>query len=200
MRRGRWDPRRRLFVLVAHCLDRHVWLRAVQDDVAATAEQKSSRTGRRGIPANARRFCGTWEVESTAGYDAYLQKLGLSWAKRKAAAALRPMPTYTIRDSVLHGSTPGVLGTPMQDVFSTGHTKRSSMGGYAVDVQYSWRPNGTLVARVRSVDSKLAEGKAFEVWRWVDQRSGRLVATSSVDGCEYVRWYRRVRGRGTSCG
>ena len=80
------------------------------------------------LPAAAQAFVGTWSVEaveaSPGEYDGYLRKLGVGWALRRLAPTLRPEPTYTIEDGVLHGRTPGMGGVVLHDIFATGKAAR----------------------------------------------------------------------------
>ena len=60
------------------------------------------------LPAGVERFCSRWCPVEDENYDAYLVEIGLNWSLRMLAASLRPQPTYTIEDGVLHGRTEGV--------------------------------------------------------------------------------------------
>lgn len=105
------------------------------------------------------------------------------------AATLRPEPTYSIEDGVLHGRTPGVGGTELHDVFETGRAIPISMMGHEVQAIYEWKEEATLVASVHSAE--FADGDVITIRRWVDSQSGFLVAESTCGGRRCTRTYRR---------
>ena len=147
------------------------------------------------LPAAATTFVGTWSVvaiEDTPGAnDAYLRKLGVGWALRKLAATLKPKPTFSIENGVLHATTPGAGGVELHDVFATGRELTIQMMGRDVQVTYAWEAEA-LVASMRSPE--LAGGQPIEIRRWVDPQSHLLLAKSSCGDASCTRSYRRVSG------
>ena len=177
------------------------WLKRSASQHLAEASSPGSGRQRRSVsysravkpaPKAACAFVGTWSVvavESQPGeYDAYLQKLGVSWALRRLAATLKPEPTFSIEDGLLHARTPGAGGVVLHDIFATGRELTISMMGRDVKVVYVWEA-GTLLAKVRSPE--LASGAPIEIRRSIDPNSGRLLATSTCDGVSCTRSYRR---------
>ena len=155
------------------------------------ASMPVTRGKAKSLPAGADRFCSTWCPVEDENYDAYLAELGLTWSLRMLAASLRPQPTYTIEDGVLHGRTEGVGGQIMHDTFATGVDIPISMMGYAVLVQYTWE-GGTspvLLAKITSPDGKLAGGKPISVRRWVESSTAQLHAESTCGGVTCLRRY-----------
>ena len=173
---GAWAPR----VLVE-------WAQAV---CAAARGAPAGRIGRApaepGLPAGAAAFCASWRVAETRNYEAYLAKLGLSWAARKCILALPSVytVTYSIVDGVLHGDTDVPGG--QHDVFHTDRTVHLAMMGYKLAVRYAWEDGATLVATMQG--DQIAGGKPLTVRRWVDA-TGTLVAEGSCDGVTYTRTY-----------
>jgi hypothetical protein len=138
-----------------------------------------------GLPAGAKAFCQTWRVAETHNYDAYLAKLGLSWAARRMIAAVnRFTVTYTIVDGVLHGDTD--IPRSQHDVFRTEAPVQLAMMGFEVEVRYAWE-GAALVATMRG--ERIADGKPITVRRSVDD-TGTLVAESVCDGVAFTRTYR----------
>ena len=115
----------------------------------------------------------------------------MSWSVRMVALSVRMQPTYTIEDGVLHGRTEGVGGQVLHDTFATGVDIPIRMMGYAVLVHYAWevsRPP-VLVAKVKSLDGKFAGGKPIVVRRWIESRTGQLLAESTCGSVTCLRRY-----------
>ena len=155
----------------------------------ATGARRSLAYREAKLPGAARYFEGTWSVEQTTNLDEYLRHVGLGWALRQIAAAFLPEPTYSIRDGVLHGTTPGPMGAaPMHDTFRTGSETLIRMLGHDVNVRYTWEGD-VLIARAQS--DGLAFGQPIEIRRWVDAPTDRLCMMSKTGGITSMRYYRR---------
>ena len=147
------------------------------------------------LPDCASDFCATWRVSRTDNYDKYLSALGLGYLARKAMLSLNPEPTFSIVDGALHAVTPGIIGQPMRDDYSTGQARTVYYAGIPMHVEYSWehRQEGTssleLVAHCQC--PALAEGRQFKTRRFIDDVTGELVLTSTVHDVSYTRYYRR---------
>eukprot|EP00324_Dicrateria_rotunda_P001931 CAMPEP_0206169478 /NCGR_PEP_ID=MMETSP1474-20131121/35848_1 /ASSEMBLY_ACC=CAM_ASM_001110 /TAXON_ID=97495 /ORGANISM="Imantonia sp., Strain RCC918" /LENGTH=346 /DNA_ID=CAMNT_0053575555 /DNA_START=22 /DNA_END=1059 /DNA_ORIENTATION=+ len=161
---------------------------------SAISSSAGSVAGDGSLPASAAEFCHTWRPVEDDNYEAYLRVLGLSWSLRKLAATMRPEPTFSIEDGVLHAHTPGLGGQTMHDVFSTGGEKTIAMMGRHVQVSYRWDGSGALVATMRAADGELAGGQTITIRRWVED--GRLYARSSCGEVTSTRRYERVEPHG----
>lgn len=157
------------------------------------SRRRSSSLVAQPLPEAARAFVGTWDVETIedqpGDYDAYLQKLGVGWMMRSVAAKMRPSPTFSIEEGVLHSRAAGPAGSELHDVFTTGSVLNVSIGGKAVEMVYQWEGD-VLQGIGRSAE--LAGGDAIQLRRWIpEEEPDTLRLESSFGGAATTRTYRR---------